>query len=200
MRTPCGILLAAGAGRRFGSNKLLHPLADGTPLILHSLRLLMETLPQTFVVVDSKNDSFIEVLSGEAVVLVPNPDASRGMGSSLACGVEAASSADGWVIALADMPWIQPQTIQAVAGSLDDERTICAASYQGKRGHPVGFGRSYAKALMGLDGDEGARSVVLANRMYLKLINTNDPGVIADIDYPHELKLDHGVQIRRSPV
>lgn len=200
MKNHCGILLAAGAGRRFGGNKLLHPLADGTPLILSSLRTLNEIVPRTFVVVDAEDERVIELLSGEAVELVLNPNASRGMGSSLACGVKAAASADGWIIALADMPWVQPQTIQTVLTSLDAERTICAPCYKGQRGHPVGFGRGYAEALMGLDGDEGARSVVAANRNNLTLIDTADPGVVADIDYPYELTTEPGVKIRHSPV
>lgn len=187
MREPCGILLAAGAGRRFGSNKLLCPLEDGTPLLLHSVRRLREVLRQTLVVVDAADDQTHELLTAEGVELVPNPDAARGMGSSLACGVKASLAADGWIVALADMPWIQPWTIQAVADSLGDETAICAPCYRGKRGHPVGFGKSYAGALMRLDGDEGARSVVAANRLQLQLIDTTDPGIIADIDYPGEL-------------
>lgn len=188
MTGPCGILLAAGAGRRFGSNKLLHPLDDGVPLLLHSVRTLRGVLPQTFVVVDPQDEGVLELLSDEEVELVNNPDPDRGMGSSIACGVTASAEANGWIIALADMPWIQHWTIQSIAASLDDEKMICAPCYQGQRGHPVGFGRGYAEALMGLDGDEGARGVVSANWQHLRLIDTTDSGVVADIDYPQDLQ------------
>lgn len=188
MKRPCGILLAAGSGRRFGSNKLLHPLDDGIPLLLHSVRRLKAALPQTFVVVDPADGRVSELLSEEGVELVLNPDAAMGMGRSLASGVGSTADAGGWVIALADMPWIQPQTIQAVAEQIDGEHAIVAPCYRGKRGHPVGFGRGYAEALMKLDNDEGARNIVAANRQHLTLLDTNDRGSVADIDCPGDVQ------------
>lgn len=187
MNAPCGVVLAAGAGRRFGSNKLLQRLDDGTPLLLHSVRVVTAALARTVVVVDPDDDRVMELLSDAGVEVVPNPAAGRGMGTSLACGVNATAGSDGWVIALADMPWIRADTIRTVAATLDGPNAICAPSYRGQRGHPVAFGRGYGRALTALDGDAGARHVITANREYLTLIATDDPGVVADVDHPRDL-------------
>lgn len=199
MNTLCGILLAAGTGGRFGSNKLLHPLADGTTLLLNSARRLHEVMQEILVVVNADDDRVQQLLSAEGIEFVPNHDASRGMGSSLACGVMASATAKGWVIALADMPWIQPQTIRAIATSLDDETVIAAPCYRGQRGHPVGFGRRYAEELMRLQGDEGAKRIIASNQRHLTLFDTNDAGVIADIDTLHDLFAEPDTERHYSP-
>lgn len=190
MKRFCGILLAAGTGERFGGNKLFEPLSDGRSMLQHALRRLKAALPQTLVVVNPRNEVLSRLLEREAVEVVANPNAGSGMGGSIACGVQAAAEADGWVIALADMPYIRTKTILGVAAGLQDRRSICAPRYEGHRGHPVGFGSAHGAALMQLSGDEGARSVVAANRDSLILFDTADRGVITDIDYPHDLSCE----------
>lgn len=187
MRLATGILLAAGYGRRFGSNKLLHPLGDGIPLVLHTARTLQEALPHTLVVVNARDQESIELLESEGMKILLNPAADAGMGTSIACGVQASLQAEGWVIALADMPYLRAQTIRSVAAGIRNRHSICAPRYHDQRGHPVGFGRAYAKALLALSGDEGARYIIAANRHYLSLFDSRDPGVVADIDHPEDL-------------
>ena len=183
-----GILLAAGQGRRFGSNKLLHPLGDGTPLVVHTVRTLLAALPDTLVVVNAQDNGTIELLQSEGVNMVLNHSADAGMGTSVATGVRARPSAEGWVITLADMPYLRKKTIRSVAAALKDRSSICAPCYQGQRGHPVGFGSDYADALMKLSTDEGARHIISANRERLELFETSDPGVIIDIDHRKDLE------------
>lgn len=182
-----GILLAAGYGQRFGSNKLLHPMADGNPLILHSVRALKAALPHTVVVVNARHREVINLLKKEGVSIVLN-HSSAGMGRSIACGVQASRRSDGWVIALGDMPLLSVAIIQAVAECIRSRKTICAPAYHSRRGHPVGFGKAYAKELMLLNDDEGARHIIEANRDCLELIETEEPGVITDIDYPQDIQ------------
>ena len=183
-----GILLAAGQGRRFGSNKLLHPLDDGTPLVLGAARRLKAALPHSIVVVSAQDEEVVGLLQGEGISVVLNHSAAAGMGTSLATGVRATRASDGWVIALADMPWLQTRTILSVAAALDGPTSIAAPCYGNKRGHPVGFGGAYAEALMQLGGEAGARGIVEVNREHLKLIETRDRGAITDIDHPDELR------------
>lgn len=182
-----GILLAAGYGQRFGSNKLLHPLGDGTPLILHSVRALKAALEHTVVVVNARHREVIALLKREGVSMVIN-QSSTGTGKSIACGVQASRRADGWVIALGDMPLLSIPTIQSVAEGIRSRNAICAPAYGNRRGHPVGFGKAYAKELMQLNDDEGARHIIAANRDCLELIETADAGVITDIDYPQDIQ------------
>jgi molybdenum cofactor cytidylyltransferase len=109
------------------------------------------------------------------------------MGASLACGVAATKDADGWVIALADMPWTAPATIGSVAVALADGSDIVAPSHRGERGHPVGFARRHCDALTALRGDAGAREIVAAHRDRLALIAVDDPGTVRDVDTPAAL-------------
>lgn len=182
-----GILLAAGSGTRFGSHKLLHPLADGTPLALAALRNLMPSVDQTFVVVRPDDTALIEVVSLPGVTIVPCAAANQGMGASLACGVQAASQALGWVVALGDMPFIAPATVRAVADQLRGGAALVAPTYQGRRGHPVGFAAEFFAALSTLRGDSSAKSILDAQRVRLQLITCNDPGVLRDVDEQRDL-------------
>lgn len=183
-----GILLAAGQSNRFGTNKLLTPLSNGIPLIVHSARLLKTALPNVVVVVNPGDRNSIALLERENIRTVLNYSAEAGMGTSIAHGVHNTAQSDGWVIALADMPYIKARTIRSVATSLRHDFSICAPRYGNRRGHPVAFGRGYAQALKQLDGDQGARSIITSNRTYLELIETEDPGVITDVDYPQDIR------------
>ena len=187
-RPVTGILLAAGRSRRFGADKLLHPLSDGTPMALAAAAHLQRALPDVLVVVADADSVVAELMRAEAIRVVVNPRAETGMGSSIAAGVGAAPAAAGWLIALADMPFIQPDTIAAVAGSLDSEHVIGAPVYAGRRGHPVGFGSAYREALLGLAGDTGARGILEAHAERLRTVSTADPGVLCDIDRPADLQ------------
>lgn len=182
-----GILLAAGQSRRFGGNKLLHPLADGIAVVVHSARRLQSVLPRTIVVVNASDRETIELLENEHVQIVLNHQAKSGMGTSIACGVRASRDADGWVIALADMPYIKTRTLRNVAAGITGDSSICAPVYCGRRGHPVGFGRAYADELMRLANDKGARRILSDNRVYLDLVESHDKGVVADIDRPEDV-------------
>ena len=103
-----GVLLAAGRGTRFGAHKLLHPLDDGRTLVEHAARNLTMALPTSVAVVRPDDTALREILTGQGLSIIECPQADQGMGASIACGVAATPNADGWVIALADMPWIRP--------------------------------------------------------------------------------------------
>lgn len=184
-----GILLAAGQSTRFGSNKLLHPLDDGTAMVLASARHLKSVLTTTIAVVDDINNEVAKLLTQEGIQVIENSLASEGMGTSIACGVTNSPEAQGWVIALADMPSIPENIIQAVVTGLEQGADIIAPVYNKKRGHPVGFSARYAQALMQLHTDEGAHSIIQANSDSLELIETTDRGVIVDIDMPESIQL-----------
>jgi molybdenum cofactor cytidylyltransferase len=110
------------------------------------------------------------------------------MGTSLAWGVAAASDWTGWVVALADMPFVQPATVKMLAAALAGGAALAAPRYQGRRGHPVCFGPSYRKALLGLSGDRGGRDLLRAAGDLLHVVDCDDPGVLVDIDTPLELQ------------
>ena len=109
-------------------------------------------------------------------------DAARGMGASLAHGVAQARGADGWVIALADMPRIAPETIRRIIAALEEGAPIAAPARAGERGHPVGFAASLRDELLALTGDQGARAVLERHPGELKLVECDDPGILLDVD------------------
>ena len=182
-----GILLAAGSAARFGSNKLLHPLPDGTPVAVQAARRLVEAVPNSIAVIRPDDEDLRHALDSTGIGIIENPVAGEGMGTSIARGVLARRDAAGWIIALADMPWIEPATIVAVAGLLRQGASMAAPACAGRRGHPVGFSRNWSEKLCELSGDTGARRLVVAHPEALELIETADPGIFRDIDNPQDL-------------
>lgn len=181
-----GILLAAGQGTRFGSHKLLHPLPDGTPLVLAALHALQQGVDEVIAVVRPGDTALIQLLQKEQVALIACADAARGMGASLACGVRATAAATGWLVALGDMPEVPPKVVVSLAQQLEKGAGIVAPSYQGQRGHPVGFSRKFFFELAQLDGDAGARHLLAAHAEQLTLLPCSDPGILRDIDTPDD--------------
>ncbi|MDH5285491.1 MAG: nucleotidyltransferase family protein [Betaproteobacteria bacterium] len=182
------ILLAAGRGERFGGGKLLAPLPDsGAPVGVAALRSLRGALPDVIAVVRPDDEALAALLEGEGARVIRAERAHEGMGASLAAGVAAAADADGWLVALADMPWIAPATHARVAGGLRDGAQIVAPYYNNRRGHPVGFAAALRGELLALGGDEGARRVLQAHGDAVTRIDVGDAGVLRDVDRPGDL-------------
>ena len=182
-----GLLLAAGQSHRFGSNKLLHPMNDGAPMVVLAAQHLCAALPASIAVVDPDMPEVTNQLEQMGMQIVFNPNAQAGIGSSIACGVRASQQAAGWIIALGDMPYIKEQTITQLVNQLKQQASIVAPVYQQQRGHPVGFGQKYRNELQQLNTDTGARSIIAKHESELQLIETDDHGVIADIDCTEDL-------------
>lgn len=184
-----GILLAAGYGRRFDpdgvQDKLLAPLADGRPVIWHAARALCAVLPGSVAVLRPGQAERALWLRDAGCEVVESAAAETGMGAALASAVAASADADGWVVALADMPWLPVDAVAAVAAAIDHPQRVAAAMHDGRRGHPVGFGAAWGAKLMALTGDSGARE--LLRETEILLIDNADPGVLRDVDTPADL-------------
>ena len=186
-----GLLLAAGSGTRFGGEKLLARFASGDvagePIGVVALRHLRVAVSDVIAVVRDDDRALAAELGANGARVVRCANADDGLGASLACGVHATAQAHGWLVALADMPWIEPATIERVAAALAQGAVVAAPFYQGKRGHPVGFGKTCYDALAALTGDEGAKSIVAAHRDSVTRIDVDDPGILRDIDTREDL-------------
>lgn len=183
-----GILLAAGRGQRFGSDKLLHPLSDGTAMALAAARHLRPACDRLLAVLRPGCATLAELLVAEGCQTIICPDAEAGMGHSLAAGVRASREAAGWVVALADMPFILPGSHRAVVAGLRAGASLAASEFHGKRGHPVGFAKEWLDQLSVLTGDQGGKTLLEAHRHELVLCPVEDPGVLRDIDRPEDLE------------
>ena len=102
-----------------------------------------------------------------------------GMGDSIAAAVRATAQANGWLIVLGDLPLIQASTLQTLSSALG-LHDVVIPTYNGQRGHPVGFSPRCREALLGLTGDTGASSVV---KLFGAVeIPVDDVGIVSDID------------------
>ena len=196
-----GILLAAGRGSRFGGDKLLARMpvdrageTAGTPLGVVAARHLIAALPNSLAIVRPRDAELSLELGAVGMRVVPCANADEGMGASLACGVVSSPEADGWLIALGDMPWLTPATIRAVAQAIASGGEIAAPSYRGERGHPVGFSKRHREALASLTGDAGARWIIERHLDRVSWVDVDDRGVLRDVDtrdqFRHELDGD----------
>lgn len=179
-----GILLAAGFSRRFGANKLLQPLTDGVPMALVAARHLRAALPTVLAVVNPSDLALARLLDEDGFPITVCPRAEDGMGVSLAWAVSHTPQASAWIVALADMPSIRPETIAGVVDAIEQPTTLAVPVFRGRRGHPVGFGRAYFEQLIQLTGDEGARSILRDHAEQVRWLACEDPGILKDIDTP----------------
>ncbi len=184
----CGILLAAGSGSRFGGGKLMHPLpGSGVPMAIHAWRTVKAALPDSAVVVRPGDNALVAAFRAEGARIVECEDAGDGMGRSLASGVRANAYANGWIIALGDMPSLRAGTIAAVARALELHARIVVPTFAGKRGHPVGFPAGFHDELVALRGDAGARTILNTHADQVIELALDDAGTLADVDTPADL-------------
>src|SRR5688572_24191508 len=132
-----GILLCGGRGTRFGGEKLL---AGREPIAARAARNLRAVVPRVLAVVPLGAAKLRELLEREGCEVLESDRTAAGMGASLAAGVSATASCDGWIVALGDMPALRPATIALVRDALLGGARIAAPEHaDGRRGHPVGF-------------------------------------------------------------
>ena len=184
-----GLILAAGAGRRFGSPKQL-ALLDGRPLLEHALTAMAaaKRVERAVVVVLGCGAEEIlarlELHGARAVICA---DWEEGQAASLKAGVAAlAGQVDAIVVTLGDQPAIDPRAIDRVVNARTAEAVALRASYGGRPGHPVLLERPLFAAVSGLHGDEGARSLLSA--VTAPLIACDGLGSDADVDTVEQLR------------
>jgi molybdenum cofactor cytidylyltransferase len=182
-----GLLLAAGSATRFGSDKLAHRLPHGVPIAVQAARHLHSVIPLVHAVVKPGTDDLAARLKDEGCQIVVCENAAEGMGASLACAVRAAGRADGYLVALADMPFVRTASIAAVRDSLVAGAPLAAPYWRARRGHPVGISGVFFERLLVCGGDEGAKGLLTENEKRLVKIPVGDPGVLRDIDTPGDL-------------
>jgi molybdenum cofactor cytidylyltransferase len=181
-----GIVLAAGAGRRFGGTKQLAPL-HGRPLLEHAVEHLLSVpavWPVVVVLGHAAADIQAEVDVGDADVVVC-ADWESGQAASLRCGIAALGRVDAAVVVLGDQPYITPQVIAAVLDHAGDGHDAVRATYDGAPGHPVLLGRALLERAGELEGDAGFRDLLAQAR-----VQTFEAGHLCDptdIDTREEL-------------
>jgi CTP:molybdopterin cytidylyltransferase MocA len=181
-----GLVLAAGAGTRFGGRKQLAEL-HGRPLLEHALEA-MEPAPvaDRIVVLGADADEIAAAVALHGARVVACEDWAEGQSASLRAGLDAIDDEiDAVVVTLGDQPHIATRAIAAVIAARRDGAQAVRATYDGTPGHPVVLERELFPALHQLSGDEGARVVLQGARVVdVPCDGLGDP---ADVDTPDQL-------------
>ncbi len=181
------LVLAAGQSSRFGSDKLMATMPDGKPLIAHSLAPLKAMAKRyqlnLCVVTRISNPALIAYLTEQDIAYTLCSDAHLGMGSSIAHGVLANPLWQGWMIALADMPNLSANIVEALITNIiqNPHQIVRPSIIKNEENiplHPVYFPQFYKIKLSQLSGDDGAKSIIQQQ----KLITFNEHSLLADVD------------------
>lgn len=194
MHTTGIILLAAGQSERYGGDKRLASITGGDgslPMLLATLEHINASGLPVFVVLRPGDVQWEQELDQRGIEWGTCPDAALGMGHSLAFGVHATQHWQHWLIALADMPFVQPQTYRAIANALEQHAIVRPVVHepttgQHFHGHPVGFQQRFACELMQCRGDTGARDLLQRYAADVHALEVTDDGILRDIDRPED--------------
>jgi molybdenum cofactor cytidylyltransferase len=152
-----GLILAAGAGTRFGDQPKQLADLNGRPLLEYAVaaQCAVAKLDRVVVVLGARAD---EILAGVELdraepVLCPNWE--DGQAASLRAGLQALPDADKVVITLGDAPLITSEVVARFAGESGGTR----ATYAGRPGHPAVLDRPQMRAISSVAGDRGARDL-----------------------------------------
>ena len=186
MGTVAGLLLAAGAGRRYGMPKALVHYGGGL-LVDHGVRTLRDggCVPIAVVLGASHADVRAQADLGQASVVV-NDEWDSGMGSSLRAGLAALASttAEAAIVLLVDTPGITAAAVERIR-SYGRPGALAAATYGGEMGHPVLLGREHWPGVIdAATGDRGARPYLRQHQDDLVLVACDDIADGADMDTP----------------
>ena len=181
------ILLAAGASRRLGKPKQLLPYAGKTMLqhVLH--KVLHERDAPVVLVLGSGASLYLRELDEERIFLTINTEWEQGMASSIKCGLTALldklPDIESVIIMTCDQPYISGRVLdELVETQQKTGKPIVASNYGETLGPPVIFSSKYFPDLSQLEGDSGARAIVMQH-----------PDEVASIPFP-EGKIDIDTQ------
>ena len=177
-----GLLLAAGSATRFGSDKLRHALPHGVPIAVQAARHLKLEIARVVAVVRPDSPELKANLESEGCEVVVCENAAEGMGASLACAARAAGEADGYLIALGDMPFVRRTTIAAVRDALAAGAPLAAPYFRARRGHPVALVKEVSDKDLSRRATRERSNCSRTNERLLVKIPVGDPGTIRDID------------------
>ncbi|WP_341304456.1 nucleotidyltransferase family protein [Pseudomonas sp. TMP25] len=182
-----GLVLAAGFGQRFGSDKRVAKLANGSKLLAATLLRAQEAFSDVRVVLKVEDDAQALAIP-PGIQVVRAAQAKQGMGSSLAAGIQSLANTQATAVAvlLGDMPWISLATLRQLQSQAHAEN-IVVAYCNGQRGHPVLFGRRFWPELMQLQGDNGAKGLIATHAQQMIEVTLADSGILQDVDTPADL-------------
>jgi molybdenum cofactor cytidylyltransferase len=184
------IVLAAGQSSRMGTNKLLMEV-NGRPMLRRVTEAAAASHAGPVVVVTGSADSDLKAaLDGLPLRFANNPDFSKGLSTSLRVGVNALpEDCDGALVLLGDMPGVDTALIDKLIAAFDpgEERAICVATHNGRRGNPVLWARRFFPEILAIEGDVGARNLLASYDEMVCEVDADSDAPLIDIDTPEAL-------------
>ncbi len=189
------ILLAAGAGSRFGGGKLLADF-DGRTLIEATLSELRGApVDEIIVVVGAEGERLRSISTTYETRIAENPRWADGMSTSVRVGLQSCGpEARAAVVLLADQPFVGREAVKRLVGAFEGGAEVAVATYDGKRRNPVLFAREVWPMLEGeLSGDEGARGFLRRHPELVMEVPCDDVANPADVDTVEDLRRLEGI-------
>jgi len=190
MKRVVAIILAAGSSSRLGQPKQLL-MVDGEALLQRGIRIAREAGAEpVFVVLGAHRESIEKSIDFGTAAIVVNERWEDGIGSSVRAGVEAVRSGvsdDAGVLFLTcDQPRVTVRHLRQMMDRFSDSPEAAVASvYAGARGIPAIFPLAAFAELCALQGDKGARGLLLNSPW--PVIEVSLEGGEIDIDRPEDL-------------
>jgi molybdenum cofactor cytidylyltransferase len=189
-RRVAAIVLAAGRSTRMGGpNKLLADIG-GRPMVRIVVEQVLASRARPVLVITGHQRDRIEAaLAGLAVTFVHNPSFAEGLSTSLKAGIAAPpADVDGAIVCLGDMPHVDAELINRLIAAFDPERgaLVVVPTIAGKRGNPVVWSRRFFPDLASLDGDVGARHLIVGYQEAVVEVPA-DQAALVDVDTPDAL-------------
>jgi molybdenum cofactor cytidylyltransferase len=174
-----GLVLAAGAGTRFGGDKQLAEL-DGRPLLEHALRTLAAApVDSRVVVLGAGAEQVLARIDLHGAKAVTCERWQQGQSASFVCGLAELEACEAIIVLLGDQPRVSSEAVRRVLGARGDAPAV-RASYGGLPGHPVVIERELFGRLLDVTGDHGARN--LLRRVGTREVPCDDLGGGEDVD------------------
>jgi len=182
------IILAAGTSSRMGNPKLLLPWKDHTIIEETVDQVLDAGYDDVVVVAGPERDEMAELLAEKPVKVALNLNFRAGMAGSIKAGVSFIdASATAFSIVLGDQPRITSKIHKLVLAQFrKSQKGICVPTYEDQIGHPVIFSIDYRAKIFGLQGDNGARSLVEADRDNVAFLELKAPEILPSINTPKD--------------
>ena len=156
------VVMAAGAGTRFGGGKLLAPF-QGTPLYARALDAVPEGVFRRAAVVTAVAP-MLALAAARGFLPVVNDRPALGVSRTIALGLDALGDVDGAMFLVSDQPLLRRETVAGALGRfLDHPDRIVALGCDGRRGNPCIFPREFFPELLALEGDRGGSAVIRAH-------------------------------------
>jgi molybdenum cofactor cytidylyltransferase len=182
------VVLAAGASRRMGAQKLLLPFGDTTVVGAVVRAALQSRVDRGLVVVGADRAAVGREVAPRGVEIAVNTRYRLGMLSSIQAGFKALpADAEAAVIMLGDQPFLAPGTIDALVAEYEaDRRGVLIPAFRGRRGHPVLVGLEYRDEVRALDPAQGLRALLRAHPGDIREVAVPDANILRDLDTPED--------------